>query len=255
MEKIKGFYQLFWQWIFHPEFFYWYARKNAMAIAEKYVKGVLLDIGCGEMPFKKKLLPKVEFYFGLDYPPGFEHSATLRKKTCMNVIAAGEKLPVKNDAVDTVLLLDVLEHTKDFRSIMNAASNALKAGGHIITTTPFLYPVHMEPTDFFRYTDSALFEIGSGISLEAKLILPYGNFWHTFALLLNNFIFFDGIGLNRIAKPGTKGILKTLLLLLLPFCLSLFTLVNSVCFILGRSGISKHFPLGYIAIFSKGIER
>ena len=54
--------------------------------------------------------------------------------------------------MDSVLLLDVLEHLPEPDKALAEANRVLKIGGSLVVSVPFLYPVHDAPYDFQRYT-------------------------------------------------------------------------------------------------------
>ena len=64
--------------------------------------------------------------------------------------------PFKDGSVDGIICEDVLEHVAQAPKLFKEMSRILKPGGMIIIKTPFVYPYHSSPNDFFRWTDEGL---------------------------------------------------------------------------------------------------
>lgn len=52
--------------------------------------------------------------------------------------------------------MEVLEHVKNPFNAIKEIQRVLKPGGIIIGSTPFVFPIHDEPHDFYRYTKYGL---------------------------------------------------------------------------------------------------
>ena len=57
-----------------------------------------------------------------------------------------------NKKYDVVILAEVLEHTHSPQNAINNIYSALKNGGKLIITVPFIFPIHDKPYDYFRFT-------------------------------------------------------------------------------------------------------
>ena len=249
--SIKDFYTITHNMVFHPEFLIFYVKRKALKNEKKYASGILIDIGCGKMPYRDIFISQVEKYIGMDYPKSAAVSTTLAGNLDIQLIGQGEKLPTRNNSIDTFLLLDVLEHTDRYNAVLGEVHRSLKKNGKVILTTPFLYPLHMEPLDFFRYTKYGLEKVAEKAGFTVRHINDYGEFWHSIGLLLNNYLFFEAVGFNRLIKLDTEIIAKIILALLFPFFLIIFTAVNLLSLCLGSFGKSQGYPLGYITVLEK----
>lgn len=65
----------------------------------------------------------------------------------------GEELPCPTNYYDTVLSMNTFEHVFDARFYLEQLHTALKKDGKIVCATPFLFPLHAYPQDYFRPTD------------------------------------------------------------------------------------------------------
>jgi ubiquinone/menaquinone biosynthesis C-methylase UbiE len=57
---------------------------------------------------------------------------------------------------DIVVMLEVLEHVKEPQRALDEIRRVLKPGGTLILSVPFIFPIHDEPYDFYRYTKYGL---------------------------------------------------------------------------------------------------
>ncbi|OGZ08786.1 MAG: hypothetical protein A3D65_03240 [Candidatus Lloydbacteria bacterium RIFCSPHIGHO2_02_FULL_50_13] len=65
-------------------------------------------------------------------------------------------MPLKDASVDGIVCEDVLEHIAEAPRLLKEMSRILKPDGTLILNTPFLYPYHSSPDDFFRWTKNGL---------------------------------------------------------------------------------------------------
>ncbi len=89
----------------------------------------VLEIGCGSGELSQYL----NHYIGIDI-----------SITAKSIIGDAQKLPIKDNSVDLILLLDLLEHTNDKKTLIEAY-RILKINGYIIITVPafmFLWSQH-----------------------------------------------------------------------------------------------------------------
>jgi len=60
---------------------------------------------------------------------------------------------------DVILCMNVLEHIYEVRRAVDNLRKALRPGGRLLIATPFLYPYHDEPIDFWRFTEHSMREL------------------------------------------------------------------------------------------------
>ncbi len=82
-------------------------------------------------------------------------------------------IPFAGGVFDAVICAELLEHLPDPRPVLAEAARVLHPGGRIVITVPFLYPIHADPYDFGRYTETywrkTLAEHGfRGVEVEAQ---------------------------------------------------------------------------------------
>jgi SAM-dependent methyltransferase len=116
------------------------------------LSGTLLDVGCGQMPYRKFVLDSglVSSYIGLDLEDNPIH---VNKP---DLLWDGKNIPLDDNSVDSVLITEVIEHVPDLIVLLKEIHRVLKPGGKVVGTCPFLFPLHEAPYDFYRYTPFAL---------------------------------------------------------------------------------------------------
>ena len=132
---------------FHPQWFIFKDNYKRISALSDYIKGKTLDIGCSNKEVKK-YLPDDCQYIGLDYyKTAIEWYGTLPE-----IFGDAQYLPFADNCIDSVLLLDVLEHLPDPGLCLNEVNRVLVGRGVFIILVPFLYPIHDAPLDFHRWT-------------------------------------------------------------------------------------------------------
>lgn len=118
-----------------------------------YVKGRLLDIGCGEKPYLDIFSPHTVSYTGIDIPQ------SLHKKDAVDIFANAHQLPFKKDSFDTVLCLEILEHVKQPLEVLKEIHRVLKPGCVLVLSAPQNYWLHNDPEDLYRFSQQGLIEL------------------------------------------------------------------------------------------------
>lgn len=115
--------------------------------------GTLLDIGCGEMPYKEHILQNssVEKYIGMDFVSG--KYADLKKP---DMAWDGNKIPLERSSIDCAIATELFEHVPSLEKLLLEIKRVLKPEGTLFFTVPFLWPLHDMPHDEFRYTPFSL---------------------------------------------------------------------------------------------------
>ncbi|GIW65422.1 MAG: hypothetical protein KatS3mg093_401 [Candidatus Parcubacteria bacterium] len=133
--------------ILDPGFLLTYSNLRTFKNIFNYIKNEnlkILDLGCGYKPFKQFFSSSSE-YIGIDF--GAE-SAEPDIVLDLNI----QKLPFFNDYFDIVIISETLEHLYNIHFVIREAVRVVKKGGLIFISTPFIFPEHGHPFDFFRYT-------------------------------------------------------------------------------------------------------
>jgi len=115
---------------------------------EQHLSGKIIDIGCGDMPYKKNLPAKVTQYDTLDIE---QRGAPVTYKGTMT-----DMRMVPDALYDGAICFEVLEHVPNpFKGVKEVA-RVLRKNGVFIFSTPHLSRLHELPHDYFRYTEYGL---------------------------------------------------------------------------------------------------
>src|SRR5690606_2282864 len=94
-----------------------------------------------------------------------QFAANVRSYTCLDIEAfedvdivadIQDMKHVQDNAFDSILCTQVLEHVKNPFLAVGELHRVLKPGGKLFLTVPFLNNIHMEPHDYWRFTEYSI---------------------------------------------------------------------------------------------------
>lgn len=185
---------------------------NALKSSLPYFRGELLDVGCGQMPYREYILQNssVEKYTGLDIETAIEYNKNIKPDYTWN----GITMPFESNSYDTILVTEVLEHCPDPNKVLQEIHRVLKQDSYIFLTIPFLWPLHETPHDEYRYTPFALNRLLKDAGFN-NITIYAGGGWHaSLAQMLGLWVRRSGLSLRKmkylsvILKPVIKYLLK-----------------------------------------------
>ena len=120
---------------------------NLKSLTKTNRNQLLVDFGCGDMPYKAVITPMVGKYLGvdLDLNPLAEHHIDFDSKTTL-----------PDNYCDIILSNQVLEHVDSPAGYLQEAYRILKPGGSMIITTHGYWYYHPTPNDYWRWTSAGL---------------------------------------------------------------------------------------------------
>ena len=127
---------------------------DSVQIATPKFFGSLLDVGCGQMPYREYILAnnqKIDKYIGLDMESSSIHDTSIADLTW-----DAKTIPLADNFVDSAMATEVLEHCFEPTETLKEVFRVLKPGGVFFFTVPFLWPLHETPYDAYRYTPFSL---------------------------------------------------------------------------------------------------
>jgi SAM-dependent methyltransferase len=106
------------------------------------LRGLVLDVGCGDKPYAQWLTSAQE-HVGLDVYAGPE----------VDVVVDGQGAwPLAAESFDAVLCTQVLEHVTDLDHVLGEVRRVLRSNGLLIVSAPFAYNEHGAPHDYRRFS-------------------------------------------------------------------------------------------------------
>lgn len=145
--------------------------------ARLYLRGRLLDIGCGTKPYAAILREHVTEHVGVDRESPFD--ATARPE----LVGTAYSIPTPDASFDSAISTAALEHLDEPELALRETQRVLKPGGIAVYTVPFIWHVHAEPWDYFRYTSHGLRHLFEKTGFEVVELYPLAGFWTTFITL------------------------------------------------------------------------
>jgi SAM-dependent methyltransferase len=167
-------------------------------------RGRLLDVGCGQRPYESLFLPHVSEYVGIEHEATFARTSAFASEKKPDLYYDGRRLPFDDKSFDTVLNVQVLEHTPEPGLLVSEMSRVLKADGVLILSAPFDFRLHEEPHDYFRYTPHGLRTLCEKAGLEIVEVHKHGNLWSILAHKLNSYLAFRVARLGGLAQAVGK---------------------------------------------------
>jgi SAM-dependent methyltransferase len=172
--------------------------------------GRLLDVGCGDKPYQTIFQPYVSEYVGVEHRETFALTSASGSEARApgergpDVLYSGDRLPFPDGSFDTVLSVQVLEHTPRPGPLVREMSRVLAKDGLLILLAPFQFRLHEEPHDYFRYSPHGLRQLCSEAGLELTHIEQQGSLWSVLGHKLNSYLAFRLARLAGLAQNMGK---------------------------------------------------
>jgi SAM-dependent methyltransferase len=212
--------------------------------------GKVLDVGCGNSPFRFLVDTSKANYTGID----IENTEDFDYHNSDKIVFDGENIPFENESFDYVLSTEVLEHIENPEKIIGEMYRVLKPEGEAIITIPWSARVHFEPYDFCRYTPFKLKKLFS--AFQNIKILNRGTDINS--LVSKMIAIFMGLSINLLK---TNHSIDDIIICIFSFpikivLLILFFPILALCIIISHVELflkvgSKNDPLGYTILLNK----
>lgn len=90
------------------------------------------------------------------YPKRSFFGADMRLGAGVDVVLDLHEIKLENATAGTVLLYDTLEHVEFPSRALDEVYRILHPDGFVVVTTPFAFPIHSYPNDYWRFTPEGL---------------------------------------------------------------------------------------------------
>tara|TARA_B110000008_G_C16769683_1_gene484096 strand:+ start:139 stop:669 length:531 start_codon:yes stop_codon:yes gene_type:complete len=127
------------------------------SIAPNYTNLDVLEIGSGDITLNhsaQHFFPNTNSFIQTDINKTYGHK----------YLDITSKIKIE-EKFDLVLCFYVLEHIFETKLAIKNLNYLLKDKGHLLVAVPFIYPLHMEPEDFWRFTEHSLKKLFSDFTI------------------------------------------------------------------------------------------
>ncbi|VAX12935.1 hypothetical protein MNBD_GAMMA24-1051 [hydrothermal vent metagenome] len=193
--------------VIHPQ---WQANRlhrQSQRILSTIENALVLDVGSGNASYR---IAKSNRLVRIDYPETGKHY-----RNRPDVHADARTLPFATASVDTVFLLEVLEHITDTDQVLTEIKRVLKPGGILYISAPFIYPAHDLPHDYFRFSVEGLQYLLKKQDMQPEIVQRHGNSVVTL-LQLGNLVLLESV---RCLLERNRLLAAACFFLLYPLCL------------------------------------
>jgi SAM-dependent methyltransferase len=160
-------------------------------------KGRLLDVGCGDKPYRSLFAPYVSEHLGVDFAPTYDGSVNAQRGGA-DLVYEGEALPFASGEFDTVLCTQVLEHAPRPRDLLAECARVLRPDGVLIVTVPFSFRIHSAPHDYVRFTSFGLRAMVQDAGFVVERLHARGGLWRVVGQKVASYLAL------RVARLGAK---------------------------------------------------
>lgn len=168
--------------IIPPSFFI--IRKSLLKSIDELktkIKGSVLDLGCGVMPYKDYLkTPSVDYYVGIDLEHTLYHNLVKP-----DLFWDGYNIPLNDSSCDYVIATEFFEHYFDIDHILSEIKRVLKKDGVLFFTVPSIWPIHEAPFDYHRFTPFSLGQYFKEAEFSSWEVKPLGGFYTCLSLIFS----------------------------------------------------------------------
>lgn len=146
-------------------------------LSQQYLKGKMIDIGCGVKPYQSMLSGCIDEHIGVD------HEDCSHDQSNIDYFGTAYNIPVAAETFDSAICTAVLEHLEEPEQAIRECYRVLKNDGIAIYSMPFIWHLHEEPRDFFRYSKWGLKHLFEKAGFTIIDISPLSGFAVTFIQL------------------------------------------------------------------------
>ena len=133
------------------------------------IKGKVLDVGCGQSPYKQLFNCRGISYCGIDIYEagrfGYKNSESLKFD--------GQRIPFPDASFDYFLCTEVLEHVEEPQKLVDEIYRVLKPSTAGVITVPWSARFHYIPCDYYRFTPAALSRYFK--NFKSQKVVPRGS--------------------------------------------------------------------------------
>jgi SAM-dependent methyltransferase len=237
----------------------WSLLFRALTVVAPRTRGRLLDVGCGDKQFERIFRPHVDEYLGIEHEATFLATAANLAHSRPDYVYDGERIPFEDGSFDTVISIQVLEHTPSPRRLVAEMARVLKQNGVLILAAPFSFRLHEEPHDYFRYSPHGLRELCREAGLVIEHVEQVGSLWSLVGHKLNSYLALRvariGGAAQQLGKLGHEAPEQPRARLwTLPFVAPAVVVIATGARILDRLFFERQEALGFVVVAKHSVS-
>jgi len=235
----------------------WSLLVRALEAVAPRAHGRLLDVGCGDKAFERIFRPYVDAYFGIEHEATFSATAAQLGSSRPDYFYDGERLPFEEGSFDTVVSIQVLEHTPQPRHLIAEMARVLKKDGTLILAAPFSFRLHEEPHDYFRYSPHGLTAMCNDAGLVIERVEQVGSLWSLVGHKLNSYLALHvariGGAAQQLGKLGHESpVQPRARLWTLPVVAPAVLTISAAARVMDRLFFERQEALGFVVVAKRG---
>jgi SAM-dependent methyltransferase len=174
----------------HPRYLAHRELKDLVVKEAPQLVGRLLDVGCGQTPYKELLAASP--YIGVDRP------VTMHGLSEIDAFSTAVALPFAPESFDSLLCTEVLEHLPQPELALQEMGRVARPGALLLVTAPFGEQLHEEPFDYYRFTHYGLQDLLTRNGWETLTLHHRGGTWLELGYRFSSFLY-SALGATRKA--------------------------------------------------------
>ncbi|MEM6641937.1 MAG: class I SAM-dependent methyltransferase [Bacteroidota bacterium] len=149
---------------------------SAYHFAQEYIKGDLLELGCGEGRGVELLVPRADSYLGIDKIDSIVQDLKHRFPSYKFMQGTFPPFPFKDNQFDCLVTFQVIEHVEEDLEFIKEIHRVLKPGGKALMTTPNIkMTLSRNPWHIREYTAAELTQLCEKVFSKVEMMGVAGN--------------------------------------------------------------------------------
>lgn len=160
-------------------------HEEYIPLLQEYVRGHVLDIGCGPVPYYEVYRDKATQITCVDWEGSLHAQAYVDQFVDLNIRTP---LPFPDGTFDSAVASDLIMHLKYPDHLMGELFRVLKPGGQAFISAPAIYWTSEPPNEYFHPSEWGLRRWSDDAGFEVVHLASYGGHVDVLMDVLNKFM-------------------------------------------------------------------
>lgn len=223
-----------------------FRSKDLFVALKQHCRGKVLDVGGGSF-FLTAMERGIECETWTSVEYSDDTILPIKDPRFTYLIGDGCSMPYADNSYDTVLSIQVLEHTFEPIRMFNEIVRVLKPGGKAIILVPQTGTLHLAPHHYQNFTRFWLLEAARRSGSEVLQLKALGGWWSSIAAK-SFYFFFSGLRRHGNSTPEIKRNMMFYILFPLQAIYAVVTL--PICLFLGLGDLEED-PNNHLMVIRK----